>query len=81
MFTFVTTNVNMKRKEPLMRTEDTLSIWEIIIDLFAGPVLWLLIWAGALISLLNSDELILATMLFFSGLAWLYKDVSQRNKK
>lgn len=55
-------------------------IFEMLIDLFANVFLWILIWAGAVISFANHDETFLGSLLFLSGVAWVYKDYLNKKK-
>ncbi len=61
----------MKRKTSTM-------IFESLIDIFAGILLWPLIWAGAVIALAEAGELPLAILLTLSGGAWIYREEMRR---
>lgn len=54
------------------------TIFEQLVNLFAGLFLYLLIWAGAVMALVNSGEMVLAILLTLSGFAWVYKEEMRR---
>ncbi len=49
-------------------------IFEKVVDLFSPFLLYLLIWTGAFMGLVESKNTFLAILLFLSGIAWAYKE-------
>ena len=45
-----------------------------LLDLFAGFFLWLLIWTGAIMGLVESGNSFLGFLLFLSGIAFVIKN-------
>ncbi len=61
--------VKMNKKKIIAET-----IFEQLVDLFAGFFLWLLIWTGAIMGLVESGNDFLAWLLLLSGIAVVYKE-------
>lgn len=70
----------MKKKNISLRKNGkrvTKTLFETSIDMLSEFILWLLIWVGSVLSLINSGEIFLAVLLLFSGFAWVYKDAKK----
>ena len=50
-------------------------IFDVMVDVFSGFVLYPLIWAASVISLIESGNKPLAILLLISGIAWVYKEI------
>ncbi len=61
-----------------MKIYDLFNLW---IDCFSTIFLWLFIWMGAIVSLINYGEPVLATTLLLSGFAWVYREYRDNRTK
>ncbi len=59
----------------------TKDVFDMLIDMFSTIFLWLLIWTGAVIALIDHGDFVLAIFLVLSGFAWLYKDAKNYKKE
>ncbi|KKN66994.1 hypothetical protein LCGC14_0465480 [marine sediment metagenome] len=55
-------------------------IFEALIDVLSGVILWMLILIGAVIALIDHGEPALGFILFLCGIAWVYKEIKKVNK-
>ncbi len=62
-------------------TKQNETIGEILVNLFADLILWILIWGGAVTAWVSNDETFLGILLFLSGVAWVFREVYHKKRQ